>query len=581
MRPRGQEVLDDTPSVDPVTDRVSGELLTTLLPEGIVLNGTKNSMANVSFPTADGQTATINIPIDEVSKLLAANKPDEIAAALEWVEQERAAKIYNKTKNLPTEDYSGVTVPGTIEDKTIRGLAQGGMRSVATDKTKVPAEELLSQTEAAIHGRKAELYNKTKNLPTEDYSGVTVPPSRQQPSPGLGMRFTQPPVKEDVSKAPVVGYEADLVKVKDTLGNEHFVQKKELAGKGKEIARYTEDGRRTISTIPRASLVQSQPAAEPYTRLPDDPAKPNTVQYNVRGEVRTFAPAEGMSKTDVEEALAARKGPGSQVAWLQKNTTELKGEENVSGNEVSVQSNTAGGPTAASGTGSQSGQAVEGTSRLDTGDDAAVGTGSAVVPDSVAAPATAEGGTGNTVVDTGVKKRTPSASAKAPASPPQGVTSSPRVTSEFRTRVGDTEQYGFSLYDGKKLVGEGSYSIGPDGTAKIGKVAAFAGANSLGAGAVKSMRAELVKQNPKIKKFVGDRVSGAKVANAPKPPTLPGVKYDGSSRRSSSPGGGGGLGAFATLAPANRSPMEFLIFRLRLTNPARLDFTATAPREFA
>jgi len=41
------------------------------------------------------------------------------------------------------------------------------------------------------------------------------------------------------------------------------------------------------------------------------------------------------------------------------------------------------------------------------------------------------------------------------------------------------------------------------------------------------MRAELVKQNPKIKKFVGDRVSGAKVANAPKPPTLPGVKYDG------------------------------------------------------
>ena len=356
-RARAQEVLDDTPSEDPVTDRVSGELLTTLLPEGIVLNGTKNSMANVSFPTADGQSATINIPIDEVSKLLAANKPDEIAAALEWVEQERAAKIYNKTKNLPTEDYSGVTLPGTIEDKTIRGLAQGGMRSLTTDAAKAPAEQLLAEAEEAMQRRRAELYNQTRNLPAEDYSGVEVPPSRQQPSPGLGMRFSQPPVKPDVSKTPVTGYEADLVKVADTLGNEHFVQKRELAGKGKEIARYTEDGRRTVTTIPRASLVQSQPATVNYTRLPDDPAKPDTVQYNVRGEVRTFAPAEGMSKAEVEEALAARKGPGSQVAWLQKNTVEVKDEDQQAGaTQAEVKTDQAGPvePTAAaSGSGVQ------------------------------------------------------------------------------------------------------------------------------------------------------------------------------------------------------------------------------------
>ena len=522
LRPRAQEVLDDTPSEDPTRDQVSGELLTTLLPEGIVLNGTKNSMANVSFPTADGQTATINIPIDEMSKLLAANKPDEIAAALEWVEQERASKIYNKTKNLPAEDYSGVTLPGTIEDKTIRGLAQGGIRSLTTDAAKAPAEQLLAEADEAIQRRRAEIYNKTRNVPAEDYSGVTVPPSRQQPSPGLGMRFSQPPVKEDVSKTPITGYEADLVKVKDTLGNEHFVQKKELAGKGKEIARYTEDGRRTVTTIPRASLVQDhtvhvdaiknatnrqeyvtavkglaeslpdgtvvydkdvpenswtirkkttkagttvveyegagsdifsfqtrngeekvlgspvlpanigikKPSTEPYVRLPDDPAKPDTVQYNVRGEVRTFAPAEGMSKTDIEEALAARKGPGSQVAWLQKNTTEVT---NV--NPVNTGQAGAGNVTPADAGNVQAAQGEPAAPGAEVPSGAVVGVDNAgadvidVVPPAVPA--------------NGVEKSTPSASAKAPASPPQGVTSPKKVKPVPKLKGGkndDTKQ---------------------------------------------------------------------------------------------------------------------------------------------
>lgn len=88
------------------------------------------------------------------------------------------------------------------------------------------------------------------------------------------------------------------------------------------------------------------------------------------------------------------------------------------------------------------------------------------------------------------------------------------VTSEFTGRYENTEQHRFSIYKNGKLAGEGSFTLEPDGTAKIGKVTSFAGAGSLGTGNALSVQRELRKQNPQIKKFVGDRVTGAKIANA-------------------------------------------------------------------
>ena len=92
-----------------------------------------------------------------------------------------------------------------------------------------------------------------------------------------------------------------------------------------------------------------------------------------------------------------------------------------------------------------------------------------------------------------------------------------RVTSEFRNAVGDIEQYGFDLFRGKKLIGQGSYAIGPDGVAKIGKVSAFKGAGSIGIRGIRKAREDLIQQNPNIKSFVGDRVSGAWAMKAAPP----------------------------------------------------------------
>ena len=562
MRPRAQEVLDDTPSEDPVTDRVSGELLTTLLPEGIVLNGTKNSMANVSFPTADGQQATINIPIDEVSKLLAANKPDEIAAALEWVEQERAAKIYNKTKNLPAEDYSGVTVPPS------RTAGPGYTESIINEGLYDFAEQGQAEQDMADTRKRKNDFERMK---------------ADQPSPGLGMRFAQPPVKPDVSKTPVTGYEADLVKVADTLGNEHFVQKKELAGKGKEIARYTEDGRRTVTTIPRASLVQSQPAEQLFTRLPDDPAKPNTVQYNVRGEVRTFAPAEGMSKADVEEALAARKGPGSQVAWLQKNTVEVKdgtvntreagaGDVNTraAGDVGEVVADTGKSPEVPAPAADAGGlgeaapvvpaneiktnsvvpqQEAVGETQKEPWEKSDLATTPNIPADRVQAKKQPEGhfklfyrGTGNEVF-TGEKftsavearrfflaqqakaqaapKDTPSASAKAPASPPQGVPSSEEVYNNGGTgelMLLRKRSDGLVMLQDTKDNVLGTF---PDAkqAATTAKEMGYSWRDETGQLPKRSAVEKPAKAKPKA-------TAKPKPA-AVKPPTLPGVKYDG------------------------------------------------------
>jgi len=80
---------------------------------------------------------------------------------------------------------------------------------------------------------------------------------------------------------------------------------------------------------------------------------------------------------------------------------------------------------------------------------------------------------------------------------------------DFMGRQGDTEQYSVSLYRDGKLVGDGTYTVSADGTARIGKIHSFKGANSIGADGILSMRKDLMRQNPKIKKFVGDRVTGA------------------------------------------------------------------------
>jgi hypothetical protein len=68
------------------------------------------------------------------------------------------------------------------------------------------------------------------------------------------------------------------------------------------------------------------------------------------------------------------------------------------------------------------------------------------------------------------------------------------------------KMYSADITENGKLIGGLTFSLSPDGIAKIGKISAFKGENTIGFGNLLKLKTELLEKVPGIKGFVGDRV---------------------------------------------------------------------------
>lgn len=59
--------------------------------------------------------------------------------------------------------------------------------------------------------------------------------------------------------------------------------------------------------------------APTFERLQDIPTAPDVVRYRIRDKEYTYEPAEGMTRQEMDTAIAEKKTPAAQVTWLRKN----------------------------------------------------------------------------------------------------------------------------------------------------------------------------------------------------------------------------------------------------------------------
>ena len=77
--------------------------------------------------------------------------------------------------------------------------------------------------------------------------------------------------------------------------------------------------------------------------------------------------------------------------------------------------------------------------------------------------------------------------------------------------------YGASIYKDGKLIGEGTFTIGDDGIAKVGMIRAIGGRDTIAPAEWRNILTQLKKKYPQITKFEGDRITRLPVTAKPTP----------------------------------------------------------------